>query len=87
MVAISGFSAGACLALVAASTLRVAQSQLDIRTVVSFYPITHLAMAPEDEKVPRPINPHPIWARHLINDCYATDRESGTKLCHLAVVY
>ncbi|KAI1873031.1 uncharacterized protein JN550_003284 [Neoarthrinium moseri] len=66
-VGLSGFSAGACLALEAASTVRVDQNQeqLHIRAVVAFYPITDLAMAPENKKVPRPIKPHPIWALHI----------------------
>ncbi|KAI1866405.1 hypothetical protein JX265_007706 [Neoarthrinium moseri] len=77
-VGLSGFSAGACLALEAASTVRVDQNQeqLHIRAVVAFYPITDLAMAPEDKRVPRPIKPHPIWALHIFNDCYAPDPES-----------
>jgi acetyl esterase/lipase len=77
-VAVSGFSAGACLALVAASTLRKKQTQLNIRAVVSVSPITDLSMAPEERKVPHPIEAIPPWALHLFIDCYAPDKASRT---------
>jgi acetyl esterase/lipase len=72
-VAVSGFSAGACLALVAATVLRTKQTLLDIQAVISIYPVTDLSKAPEEKKVPHPIDPLPLWGLHLFNECYVPD--------------
>ncbi|KAI8959972.1 Alpha/Beta hydrolase protein [Daldinia sp. FL1419] len=75
-VAVSGFSAGGNIAVVAATALRRRLEEINIQIVLSFYPLVDMAKAPEEKKVPHPINPHPIWALHLFNDSYAPDVSS-----------
>ncbi|KAI0521220.1 Alpha/Beta hydrolase protein [Xylaria bambusicola] len=78
-VGVCGFSAGANLALTAATSLRKnLQGLVDIRIALVNYGLLDLAADPASKKVPRPINAHPIWALHLFNDCYAPDVESRT---------
>ncbi|KAI1078578.1 Alpha/Beta hydrolase protein [Whalleya microplaca] len=73
-VAVSGFSAGGNIAVVAATALRKQlQDLISIQIVFSLYSLVDMAKPPEEKKVPRPINPHPIWALHLFNDSYAPD--------------
>ncbi|KAF2241539.1 alpha/beta-hydrolase [Trematosphaeria pertusa] len=71
-VAVSGFSAGANLALVAASVLRKTV-EVTIKTAIAIYPVTDISLAPESKKVPAPIKPiSPSMAR-LFNNCYVPD--------------
>lgn len=57
-VAVSGFSAGASLALIASSTLRKSLN-LDIKAVVANYPVTDLSLKAEDRIIPHPVDPLP----------------------------
>ncbi|KAI0096215.1 alpha/beta-hydrolase [Nemania sp. FL0031] len=73
-IAVSGFSAGGNLALVAATTLRKKLADvITIPAVVALYPLIDLAVAPETKKVPEPVTPFPPWRLRLFNDCYAPD--------------
>ncbi|TRX91751.1 hypothetical protein FHL15_007304 [Xylaria flabelliformis] len=77
-VAVSGFSAGGNIALVAATTLRKKLAGLiNISAAFSIYPVVNLAIPVEDKKVPNPINPPPLWIFRLFNDCY-TDPDART---------
>lgn len=77
-VALSGWSAGAQLALVAATELRTKVFKpsciLDIVAVVAFYPETDLAVAPETKTVPNPIKAHPPFMLHFFHDCFVPDK-------------
>lgn len=76
-VAVSGFSAGGTIAVAAATALRKQlEGLISIQIVFSIYALLDIAKPPEEKKVPRPINAHPIWALHLFNDCYAPDVHS-----------
>ncbi|KAK4108290.1 alpha/beta-hydrolase [Canariomyces notabilis] len=79
-VALSGFSAGAHLALVAASALRksLAQLHLTIVAVVAHYPETDLSAEPETKTVPAPIRPHPHAMLHFFHDCFVPDKDLRT---------
>ncbi len=78
-VAVSGFSAGGTIALVAATTLKKQlEGLISIRIVFSIYALLDMAKPPEEKKVPHPINAHPIWALRLFNDSYAPDVTSRT---------
>ncbi|KAI0545715.1 Alpha/Beta hydrolase protein [Xylaria curta] len=78
-VAVSGFSAGGNIALVAATMLQKKLAGLiNISAVCSIYPVVNLAIPVEDKKVPNPINPPPLWIFRLFNDCYALDPDSRT---------
>ncbi|KAI1754346.1 alpha/beta-hydrolase [Xylaria castorea] len=78
-VAVSGFSAGGNIALVAATTLRKRLAGLiGISAVFSIYPVVNLAIPVEDKKVPNPINPPPQWIFRLFNDCYAVNPDTWT---------
>lgn len=72
-VAVSGFSAGGNLALVAASALRKA-SDINIRAAISIYPVTDISLEPESKTVPHPVKPIPSRMAHLFNDCYVPDK-------------
>ncbi|KAM5349738.1 hypothetical protein ACJ41O_006243 [Fusarium nematophilum] len=74
-VAVSGFSAGATLALVAASSLRVQFPSLRIRAVVAFYPLTDLTIEPALKTVPKPLRPCPTWVARLFNESYVPEVE------------
>ncbi|KAI1337617.1 alpha/beta-hydrolase [Xylariaceae sp. FL0016] len=73
-VAVSGFSAGGTLALVAASALRRETPELTIPAVVAFYPITNMTLAPEARDVPHPQKPLPPFLMELFFDSYAPDK-------------
>ncbi|KAI2622714.1 Alpha/Beta hydrolase protein [Hypomontagnella submonticulosa] len=78
-VAVSGFSAGGEIAVVAATFLRKQlQDLINIQIVFSFYPLLDLAKDPKEKKVPHPVNAHPVWALHVFNDSYAPDVNSRT---------
>ncbi|KAF2870197.1 Alpha/Beta hydrolase protein [Massariosphaeria phaeospora] len=72
-VGVSGFSAGATLALTAASGLRKKLDNAKIILAVALYPVTDLSIDYSQKTVPRPINPHPPFMANLFNDCYAPE--------------
>ncbi|KAL6405754.1 esterase [Ilyonectria robusta] len=74
-VAVSGFSAGGALALVAASVLKKSrtQSMLQIPVVVAMYPPTDLSIAAEAKTVPNPQKIIPAPVARVICDCYVPD--------------
>ncbi|KAK8054523.1 esterase/lipase [Apiospora phragmitis] len=82
-VALSGFSAGGLLALVAAFTQTFllvtlaaddALKQLRIPVVVAVYPPTDLSVPPKERKqVARPVRPIPPQMAELFDECYAPD--------------
>ncbi|KAJ6447222.1 cytochrome P450 [Purpureocillium lavendulum] len=75
-VAVSGFSSGANLALVAASDLRRwLKGDVDIRAVYAFYPGVDFTATPADRVVPTPIAPMPPWFQNMFTDCYVPRRE------------
>ncbi|RSL73716.1 hypothetical protein CEP54_000248 [Fusarium duplospermum] len=69
-IAVSGFSAGGNLALVAASELRGQFKRINIRAVYAFYPLVDLDRNLELKKVPNPINPFPVFSLRLFATCY-----------------
>lgn len=76
-VAVSGFSAGGTLALVAASTLRgrLQSAGVDISAVVAVYPATDLVIPAEDKKPPKDgIEPMNQAAMKLFTDCLVPDK-------------
>ncbi|KAM7208145.1 Versiconal hemiacetal acetate esterase [Naviculisporaceae sp. PSN 640] len=76
-VAVSGFSAGAELALVASTVLRTNSLQdlgVDIKAAVAFYPETDLSLSIDRKKVPHPIKPHPPWMLNFFHDSYVPDK-------------
>ncbi|KAI0449970.1 Alpha/Beta hydrolase protein [Xylaria acuta] len=78
-IAVSGFSAGANLALVAATKLRQKLAgAINIAAVLAMYPLINLAARPETKRVPNPIRPFRPWALRLFNDCYAPDPSTRT---------
>ncbi|CAI4212773.1 unnamed protein product [Parascedosporium putredinis] len=58
-LAVSGFSAGAVLAFVAASVLRSSYPKLNIRAALGVYPGTDLATDPQTRIIPAPVQPIP----------------------------
>jgi acetyl esterase/lipase len=77
-VAVSGFSAGGNLALVASSVLKENYPAVNIRAIVGIYPGIDLAMEPEAKTVPNPIRPIPPALARLFNDCYTPDESTRT---------
>ncbi|KAH7140402.1 Alpha/Beta hydrolase protein [Dactylonectria estremocensis] len=69
-IALSGFSSGANLALIASSELRREFKTLNIRAVYPFYPGVDFTIAPEDKSVPEPISPLPVRFQHILTDSY-----------------
>lgn len=69
-VAVSGFSAGGGLALVAASALRKGLDPVGIPAVLAFYPLTDLDSEPATKTVPRPKKPILPPIARLFNECY-----------------
>ncbi|PSN61938.1 alpha/beta-hydrolase [Corynespora cassiicola Philippines] len=76
-VAVSGFSAGGNLALVAASALRKTVTQVSIAAVAAIYPVTDISIAPEAKESLKPDvgKKLPPFLMHLFNDAYVPDRE------------
>ncbi|VUC21228.1 unnamed protein product [Clonostachys rosea] len=72
-IAVSGFSSGANLALVAASVLREKLTMIDIKIPVAFYPVTNKAEDPEQKIAPQSNKPVPAGISRLFNDCYVPD--------------
>ncbi|KAH6889836.1 Alpha/Beta hydrolase protein [Thelonectria olida] len=77
-VAVSGFSAGGNLALVASSVLKENYPAVKIRALVAIYPGIDLAMTPEAKTVPNPIRPIPAKIARIFNDCYTPDESTRT---------
>ncbi|CAG1970795.1 hypothetical protein SNK03_006546 [Fusarium graminearum] len=78
-VALSGFSSGGNLALVASSELRREFKNINIRAVYSFYPGVDFSIPPEQKIVANPIRPLPFWFQRLIAEAYlprVEDRKS-----------
>ncbi|KAJ4168929.1 hypothetical protein NW754_010860 [Fusarium falciforme] len=74
-VALSGFSSGGNLALVASSELRREFQDINIRAVYAFYPGTDLSIPSEAKSVPEPIVPIPSWALRVFFDSYIPQLE------------
>lgn len=74
-VALSGFSAGANLALVAASELKAGLQNLTIRAAYIFYPGVDWTIPPESKTVDEPIDPLPLFAQHMFADVYVPNPE------------
>ncbi|KAG5775232.1 hypothetical protein H9Q73_011097 [Fusarium xylarioides] len=77
-VALSGFSSGGNLALVASSELR-REFKMNIRAVYAFYPGVDFSIPPEEKTVPEPIRPLPVSFQHLLTEAYVLcvkDRKS-----------
>ncbi|CAH0043647.1 unnamed protein product [Clonostachys solani] len=72
-IAVSGFSSGANLALVAASILRKKLTMVDIKIPVAFYPVTNKAADPEQKVAPQSNKPVPAGISRIFNDCYVPD--------------
>lgn len=74
-VAVSGFSAGGNLALVAASSLRqgLSHAGLQIQCVAAFYPVTDLSIEATSKNVPNPIQPIPGSIASQWDDAYTPD--------------
>ncbi|RBR11256.1 uncharacterized protein FIESC28_09140 [Fusarium coffeatum] len=68
-VALSGFSSGGNLALVASSELR-RDFKINIRAVYAFYPGVDFTIPPEQKIVAEPIRPLPFWFQNLITEAY-----------------
>ncbi|KAL3965609.1 esterase/lipase [Purpureocillium lilacinum] len=77
-VALSGFSSGGNLALVAASELRRDFKNINARAVYAFYPGVDFNIPAEDRVVPEPIEPLPIWFQRFFTDCYVPRLEDRT---------
>lgn len=76
-VAVSGFSAGGTLALVAASSLRggLQPAGVNIRAAVAMYPATDLVIPAWDKKPPKDgIEPMSPAAMNLFFDCLVPDK-------------
>ncbi|KJZ70565.1 hypothetical protein HIM_10033 [Hirsutella minnesotensis 3608] len=86
-VALSGFSSGANLALVASSELaRELNDILNIRAVYAFYPAIDLSIAAEDKTAPQPIRPLSVTAQRLFVDSYVPNLEDR-KLPKISPMY
>ncbi|KAM5352987.1 hypothetical protein ACJ41O_005709 [Fusarium nematophilum] len=85
-IALSGFSSGANLALIASSELRRDFKNLEIKAVFSFYPGVDFTIAPEDKTVPEPISPLPVRFQHIFTDSYIP-RLEDRKLPRASPIY
>ncbi|GAD92771.1 hypothetical protein NECHADRAFT_82652 [Paecilomyces variotii No. 5] len=84
-IVLSGFSAGANLALVASSSLQQQLKQnllsaaaateqgFDIKATVAFYPVTNFTILPEAKVVPKPRYPISPAIGHVFDACYVPD--------------
>lgn len=74
-ICVSGFSAGATLALAASSAVKkTLRDDFTIKAVTAIYPATDLLSAPEEKSVPSPINAIPPFMFHLFFDSYAPNK-------------
>ncbi|KAI9730209.1 MAG: hypothetical protein M1834_005973 [Cirrosporium novae-zelandiae] len=70
-IALSGFSAGGNLALVASSSSNHGNmTKAQIRAILAFYPPTNLSIPPETKQAIAPIQPIPSYVANFIADCY-----------------
>lgn len=78
-VAVSGFSAGGLLSLVASSSLRQAVPEVDVKLGIALYPGTDVSIDPATKSAPKPNGKvlSPAMAR-LINECFAPDPATRT---------
>ncbi|KAL1881692.1 hypothetical protein Plec18167_003291 [Paecilomyces lecythidis] len=81
-IVLSGFSAGANLALVASSSLQqqlkqrlpsAAEHDFEIKATVVFYPVTNFTILPEAKVVPKPRYPIRPALGHVFDACYVPD--------------
>lgn len=74
-IAVSGFSAGGNLALVASSSIRQELSSigLQIPIVAALYPVTDISIDPATKTVPNPVRPIPANIAGLWDDAYTPD--------------
>jgi acetyl esterase/lipase len=78
-VAVSGFSAGGNLALVAATHLRKKLADtIQIPVVIAMYPLSDLSIAPEEKIVPKPLRAFAPSMLHTMSDCYVPDKALRT---------
>ncbi|KAI1746589.1 Alpha/Beta hydrolase protein [Xylaria castorea] len=78
-IAVSGFSAGGNIALVAATKLRKKLAgAINITAALLMYPFINLAASPETKSVPKPIRPFQPWALRLFSNSYAPDPSTRT---------
>ncbi|PKS05688.1 hypothetical protein jhhlp_002784 [Lomentospora prolificans] len=70
-VALSGFSSGGFLALIAASSLRTNYPKLNIQAVVTIYAGTDIAADNKTKTVPHPVRAIPPWVLDIFFDSYA----------------
>ncbi|KAK6087019.1 hypothetical protein SCUP234_02112 [Seiridium cupressi] len=75
-IAVMGFSAGGCLALVAATAFRKKFAHLiNMPLAISVYPTTDHTILAEDKKVPNPIKAIPTGGMRLMTDCYVPNKD------------
>lgn len=78
-VAVSGFSAGGNLALVAATHLRKKLADtINIPVVIAMYPLSDHSIAPEQKIAPKPVRPFSLRQLHMFSDCYVPDKSLRT---------
>lgn len=80
-IAVSGFSAGGNLALVAASEIKAEFKDLKIKAAYAFYPGVDWSIPPETKVIEHPIDPLPDFAQRMFADCYVPrleDRDNPT---------
>lgn len=77
-VALSGFSSGGTLAMVASSSLRGAVPELSVKIGVAVYAGLDLAVDPATKEAPRPGRVIPLKIAKLITECYAPDPATRT---------
>ncbi|KAJ3542850.1 hypothetical protein NM208_g3880 [Fusarium decemcellulare] len=77
-IALSGFSSGGNLALVASSELRREFKNLTIKAVYPFYTGVDFTIAPESKSVPEPVSPLPVRFQHIFTDSYIPRVEDRT---------
>ncbi|KAJ3542683.1 hypothetical protein NM208_g3968 [Fusarium decemcellulare] len=75
-LAVSGFSAGATIAL--ALAIEPPPESVPVSAAVVLYPFTDMSIAPEAKSVPNPINAPPPSIGHIFNDSYAFDKSTRT---------
>lgn len=78
-VAVSGFSAGATLALASSTHLRQTLPEgMKVPIVIAVYPLTDFSIEPGARKVERPLVPIPPLMQGVFSDCYVPDRAMRT---------
>jgi acetyl esterase/lipase len=77
-VAVSGFSAGGNMALVAASTIAKDHHAVDVRAAVVFYPGTDWSVPPEEKIVAKPIRPLPPRIERFFRTAYLPEESLYT---------